>query len=66
MEQTVDLIETLKRIEQEAAKAKRRIAEGRALNGVGALEKIRNEASDVLVRAGEPRRSPKALAEGAR
>jgi hypothetical protein len=62
LDQTVDLIDTLKRIEEAAAKAKHRLAVGEAKNGVGALERIRAEASDGLVRAGQPRRSPSELA----
>jgi hypothetical protein len=58
---TVDLIDTLKRIEAEATRAKHRLATGEAKNGVASLEKIRNEASDVLVRAGLSRRSPSEL-----
>lgn len=60
-QQTVDLIDTLKRIEAEAARAKHKLATGQAINGTYSLEKIRAEASDVLVRAGLPRRAPSEL-----
>lgn len=59
---TVDLIETLKRIEEEAARAYRRVTTGEAPKGTLSLNKIRCEAADALVRAGLERRSPTELA----
>jgi hypothetical protein len=60
-EPTVDLVDTLKRIEEEAARAKHKLETGHAKNGVYSLERIRLEAADALVRQGHRRRHPAEL-----
>lgn len=53
--ETVDLIQTLRRIEGEAKRAKDSLAVGRSKTGTTALERIRAEASDAVARAEERR-----------
>jgi len=48
-----DLVETMRRIEASAAAARLALATGEAKNGASALERIHNEARDVLRRLEE-------------